>query len=61
MSEPSPDRVLVTEASLAAALAAIPSGDGVLDPAELDAIAGQVLDQLDPPIDLTVLYTNAKI
>lgn len=61
MSEPSPDRVLVTEAALAAALAAIPSGDGVLDPDELAAIADQVAAELEPPIDLTVLYTNAKI
>lgn len=61
MSDVPASRILVTAAALSAAIAEIPSGDGVLDPEEKAAVVEQVLDDLEPPISLTVLYANAKL
>lgn len=55
------NRRLVTEAALQVAIGEIPSGDGVLDPEEREAIVAQVEDALEPPVSLLVLYTNAKL
>lgn len=53
--------ILVTLAALQVAIGEIPPGDGVLDPAELDHVVDQVQTTLEPPVDLMVLYTNAKL
>jgi hypothetical protein len=37
------------------------SGDGALDPAELEAVTAAVAAELDPPIDLVVLFENGLL